>query len=347
MRRWSEEPRGTWLSRYSEVKFTRFPDRLEGIKSKKAAPVHVQLIPSDLCNQACSFCAYRDPGYTSSKLFHVAGNYNPNRKMPIAKALEVLEDCAEMGVRAVSFTGGGEPTVHPDLQKMMDRASELGLRWSLVTNGVLLNKFDVSKAAWVRISLDAATAKTYSSIRKVPEHHFDRALASVKGNGVGFVVTPENWREVVQATILVKSWGAKYIRIGSQVAEDNVWGQDLDLIEHVKGLCRVAELEAGDGFEVFNRFERVFDGEEIPEDSLCGYQYFTTYIGADQNLYRCCVYAYNPRGLLGTIKDKRFKEAWEQSDLGIDARACRHCNFRSINKKIVEHLAEDPSAVFV
>ncbi len=330
--------------RYSEVKFSRFPDRLEGIREKKKAPVHVQLIPSDLCNQSCSFCAYRDPGYTSSKLFHIQGNYNPNRKLPLEKALEVLQDCSEMGVKAVSFTGGGEPTVHPDLQVMMDQASYLGLKWSLVTNGVLLDRFDVSKASWVRISLDAATSKTYSRIRKVPEGHFDRALKAVKGRGVGFVVTPENWSEVFEATKLVKDLGARYIRIGSQVAEENVWSGDPSV---VSDLCEAAETLAGDGFEVHNRFNRVFDGEEIPKDPLCGYQYFTTYIGADQNLYRCCVYAYNPRGLLGTIKDKSFKEAWDQAVMDLDARDCRHCNFRSINKKISEYLEEDESAVFV
>lgn len=333
--------------RYSEVKFTRYPDRLEGIKGKKKAPVHVQLILSDLCNQACSFCAYRDPGYTSSKLFHIAGNYNPNRKLTTEKALEVLDDCAEMGVRAISFTGGGEPTVHPDFQIIVDRATDLGLKWSLVTNGVLLHKFDVTKASWIRVSLDASRPETYSKIRKVPTAHFDRALQAVKGNGVGFVVTPDNWEEVVEATEIVRDLGAKHFRIGSQVAEDNVWLGDRERIQQVSRLCAIAESKSRPGFEVHNRFNMIFEGEEIPKDGLCGFQYFTTYIGADQNLYRCCVYAYNPRGLVGTIKDKRFKDAWEQSDLGIDARECRHCNFRSINRKIVEHLQEDESSVFV
>ncbi len=90
--------------------------------------MHVNLVLSDLCNQACSFCAYRDPTYSSSELFHVGGDYNPNRKLSWEKVQEVLGDCCEMGVKAVTFTGGGEPTVHPRFQEIVDLAWKLGLR---------------------------------------------------------------------------------------------------------------------------------------------------------------------------------------------------------------------------
>lgn len=106
--------------RYSTLKAFKYPDRLEAIKSgHPAGPVHVQIILSDLCNQNCHFCAYRDPSYTSSQLFHIDGNYNPNRMIPLDKVLEILDDCVEMGVRAIQLTGGGEPTVHPHFDKVV------------------------------------------------------------------------------------------------------------------------------------------------------------------------------------------------------------------------------------
>ena len=65
-------------------------------------------------------------GYTTNELFKVVHpvtavrliTYNPNRKIPYEKCLEILDDCAEMGVKAIQITGGGEPSVHPDHTKI-------------------------------------------------------------------------------------------------------------------------------------------------------------------------------------------------------------------------------------
>ena len=84
-------------------------------KAMRSAPAQVQLILSDLCNHDCSFCAYRLSGYTSNMNFaDVDGNKNPRRMIPTEKALEIVKDCSTLGVQGLQFTGGGEPTVHPD-----------------------------------------------------------------------------------------------------------------------------------------------------------------------------------------------------------------------------------------
>ena len=332
----------------------KFPDRLEAIRSGvPAGPVHVQLILSDLCNQACRFCAYRDPTYTSSELFHVDGNYNPNRKLPFDKVIEILDDCAEMGVKAVQLTGGGEPTVHPRFGDVVQAIRDRGMQWALVTNGVI-DKWDCSSATWVRVSLDAGTKKTYAKIRRVPEWHFDRAVATIGRlkSGVGFVVTPENWREIYAATLLVRSLGASNIRISAQFSTH---GEELfaDFRERAAYMARQAENLACDGFEVINRFGEKIDDlhQGRPDYRRCGYQHFTTYIGADQNLYRCCVYAYNPRGLIASIKDQRFKDVWREIAYpdfrDFDARACERCQFNKINRAINEVVTSDPSEAFV
>jgi len=338
------------MNRYSHLKASRYPDRVEAIKfQKEIGPVHVQIILSDLCNQACHFCAYRDPTYTSSQLFHVEGNYNPNRKLPTEKVIEILDDCVDLKVEAIQYTGGGEPTIHPDFNFIVDETMKRGLRWALVTNGV--KKRSYAGASWVRVSLDAANAETYARIRSVDASHFDRACESIRlwKTGVGFVVTPENWEEVYDAALLVRSLGAKNIRIGAQFSDK---GKDLfkDFFAECRMLCKHTETLSDDSFTVHNRFnEKIGDLESPPDYERCGYQYFTTYIGADQNLYRCCVYAYNPRGLLGTIKGRRFKDVWNESWVkfsAFNARECEHCQFNVINRTINE-MVEVEDAAFV
>lgn len=336
--------------RYSPLKALKYPDRIDGIRAgQKRGPVHVQIILSDLCNQACHFCAYRDPNYTSSKLFHVNGNYNPNRMLPYEKVIEILDDCKDMGVQAIQLTGGGEPTIHPKFDVVVSEAKARGFKLGLVTNGV--RQRDLSAFDWVRVSLDAAYGATYAKIRGVDASAFNSALKTVQTykTGVGFVVTPENWKEAFAGVVLAKSLGASNVRLGAQFSAGG-----LDLFEGFRDaaydLCKKAETLSCDGFEVINRFsEKMGDlAQGKPDYQRCGYQFFTTYIGADQNLYRCCIYAYNPHGLIGSIKDKLFKDVWFQSDLGgFDARGCERCQFNTINRAINDVVDPDHSEAFV
>jgi len=54
--------------------------------------------------------------------------YWPERnaaEWPTHRAMCFLTDCANMGVRGVTFTGGGEPTRHPQLAYLMQKANEM------------------------------------------------------------------------------------------------------------------------------------------------------------------------------------------------------------------------------
>ncbi len=317
-----------------------------------AAPVHVQMILSDLCNQNCHFCAYRDPSYTSSQLFHVEGNYNPNRMQPFEKVIEILDDCSRMGVRAIQLTGGGEPSVYPKFQEVVDAILERDMQWALVTNGVR-QRWDYSTATWIRVSIDAGYGDTYQRIRQSPRGHWESAWKTVSKYkcGVGFVVTPENWLEIFVAAKTAKECGASNIRIGAQFSDKGKSLYD-GIVEAAADLAREAETLYDETFEVINRFDEKLSelDQGSPDYERCGYQHLTTYIGADQNLYRCCVYAYNQRGLLGSLKDKRFREVWKEAHADFarfDARGCVRCQFNHINRNINEVLAEDPSEAFV
>ena len=125
---------------YSQDKVLWHTDRIDAFrKGDTPKPIHVQLILSDLCNQDCHFCAYRMSAGFSTELFGTAKTHNPNRKIPTSKAYEILEDCKELGVKAIQFTGGGEPTVHPAHGLLFQCAQDLGMATALVTNGIKMN----------------------------------------------------------------------------------------------------------------------------------------------------------------------------------------------------------------
>jgi len=341
-------------------------DRLIALrKGEQPPPVHIHFIISDLCNQDCGFCAYRIEGYTEKfSIIEADGtrNHNPNRMMSYEKASEIIQDCGRLGVKAIQFTGGGEPTVHPQCAGLMTLAQSLGIETAIVTNGVRLDKViePVMASTWIRISIDAATEETYCGVRRVPGDHWRRMLKNVRELverrnatkspltiGVGYVVTRENYREVYDGCALARDLGVDNIRISAMFQQDDA--------VYFKGfhgeaaqLCKQAEGLSTDQFTVINRFgERVSDLElGHPDYKDCAYQHFVAYIGADLNVYRCCVLSYTERGTVGSLQEQTFADLWEskiKQDLyaDFDARGCPRCQFNDKNHAInslIEHL---------
>lgn len=344
------------MNEFSSLKAAWHIERIADLRAgKDIVPTHVQIILSDLCNQNCHFCAYRmDGGFSTENFADEGGNKNPNRRIPTAKAMEILDDCAAMGVGAIEFTGGGEPTVHPDCFKIIEYAQSLGLQTGLVTNGVKLKAHPaVEKLTWLRISLDAGTPTTYERIRQSTAWpQVMKALAyagTLTGPyvGVGFVVTRENFREIAQACHIVKGAGIPYVRLSAMFST----GGELYYagIEDQIDACRAEAKKIEDGsFKVVDFFSaRVEDlRSKAPDYKFCGEQQFVLYIGGDQKVYTCCTNAYTTHGEIGDLKGQSFAD-WMKTHrrYDFDARGCHHCQFHDKNRVINFMLDKKPAHV--
>lgn len=345
---------------YSNSKVGWHLDRLQAMRSGGVVrPVHVHFIMSDFCNQSCVFCSYRAPTGLSVENFGVEGNINPMRQIPLEKCKEILTDCAEVGVEAIQFTGGGEPTTHPNHGEILKYAHDLGLSTALVTNGVILRDLDAYKnLAWLRISLDAGVKETYEEMRisnswdKVLEHL--TMFASLQPKvvvGVSFVVTEYNWREIRLAAIVAKASGVGSIRFSTFLFKGDEGHLEPEQIREVSfALDGLANLETPT-FKIYDMF-----GERVaglrhgpPKHSFCGYQQITVYIGGDQKVYRCCTTAYTDHGEIGSLKDQRFIEWFENESqdryLTFDATTCNYCQFNEKNEFIYDIVRGKPKHV--
>lgn len=363
-------------SPYSPHKIVHHQDKINEMRDgKQPVPLQVQLIISDLCNHNCSFCAYRMENSVSNAMFGekdtVTGmvNNNPNRMIPFEKCMEVLNDCKEMGVKAIQFTGGGEPTVHHRHKELFQRTIDLGMDLALVTNGTLMAKGVpeiLAQGSWVRFSIDAAIKETYSAIRELPLTFFDKAINNVKkvvearnnnpnSNliiGVGFVVTRENYKEIYDAVKLYSTLGVDNARISAAFTpEDYEYHREIYPVAKELVLKAKQDFSTKD-FTVFNLFgERIQDLiDEKPEYDFCGYMHLNTYIGGDQNVYTCCNNAYNPIGLMGSIKNQSFKDFWMSNEkvknyLGFKASRCERCMFNNKNRFINYMVEKNPTHV--
>jgi sulfatase maturation enzyme AslB (radical SAM superfamily) len=339
---------------YSDLKPAWHMGRVLALREgRRVVPAQVQIVLSDLCNHDCPWCAYRMEGYASNQNFAEirpdgTSNHNPKRFIPTPKALELVENCQTLGVLGVQFTGGGEPTVHPDHMQVFARAVDLGLSSSLVTNGNLLRDgwADVlARFAWIRVSLDAGTADTYAKTRRTPKTQFAVALSNLErlaklGGptiGVSYIVLRENRTECVEAARLAKQAGAGSIRFAALFSTERGAYYE-GWIEEALGYVESAKALQSESFRVIDMMgDRLFDLSDRPDYRLCGYQHFNVYVGGDQNVYRCCDTSYNDHGYLGSVKDQTFREWWASAPAraaydSFDARSCSLCAFNGKNR---------------
>jgi MoaA/NifB/PqqE/SkfB family radical SAM enzyme len=332
----------------------------------------VQLILSDLCNHDCVFCAYRiSEGFSSEQFGEDTGKgftMNPNRRISTAKALEIVQDLAAVGVPAVQFTGGGEPTVHPDHLSIFRSALDQGLEVALVSNGSKLAsgwQEVLPRMSWIRISIDAGSAATYSVVRRVPKTAFGKTLKNLEtlareikwqqsncALGCSFIVTNENYQEIVEAAQIVKEAGAKHLRIAACYTTKGTEYYRLPLERYQEEIARAQACHQDPTFEVVNMFASRAEDllAQSPDFSRCGYQQLNVYIAGNLRIYRCCTTSYTPHGEVGDLRARSFKDWLLSADSlrlyqEFDAHTCRSCPFAEKNRVINYMLDDRPTHI--
>ena len=348
------------------------------------APKQIQLILSDECNMSCGFCAYRmdennpygaGKKYTSNELFADGvelskyGTNNPKRHMPTSRALSLIDEIKAAGVIGIQFTGGGEVTVHADHEEIFQHALDIGMKCSMVSNGLRWSDsliYMLSWFSWVRVSVDAGDAETFSKTRRTPIGSFKkvwgniaRLALEIKQNrasqcvlGVGYVVTPENYGGILSACRMAKEAGAHNIRMSAMFSNEDE-RPFVPIYNEIVASIRAAQSELNDDtFTVADNFgsrvEELRHGK--PDYDFCSYMWYTSYIGADLNNYVCCVYSYSKRGLMTNLSDRRFDEWWasdERKDFmnRFKASSCERCQFDMKNRQWLYVAGDNPSHV--
>jgi len=309
--------------RYGGLKIVWHSDKLKSfVEDRVTAPIHVRLKPTNRCNHKCSFCSY-DPSQgditVRDEMFH------REDEIPREKLLEILDDLKDMGVMAVTFSGGGEPLLHPNIVEALQKVKDSGVKYAIITNGQLLNEERaelLKDANWVRISTDASDAESFSQIRKVPEEWFHvlteniRNFAKIKNPrcelGINFVVHEQNADQVYRSAGHFKSLGVNHIKITPMWIQ-NFMEYHKPLNEDVlKQIAKAKEDFEDENFSIYDTYKGDFSGASLSERVYprCFVMQMNPAIGANSKVYFCHDKAYASTGVLGSIKDKSFKELW-------------------------------------
>lgn len=323
---------------YSSLKIFAHSEKLQKVKAgERIAPVYVRIKPTNRCNQNCYYCHYKNP-------YLELDQYDPADEIKREKMLEIIRDFEDIGVRAVTFSGGGEPLLYPYIEETMEAVLEAGIDLSIITNGTLLEgkKAELlSKAKWVRVSQESGCEETYSGIRGVKEESFSILCENIRNFaerknpdcelGINFVVGPNNFKEVYQAGKLVQSLGANHIKYTALMSNDAIKTHE-PFKDDVIGQIHRLEAETNSEFRIINLYESDFDSNAVfgRNYDFCGIKDFVTVIAANSKIYYCHDKAYLSQGEIGDISQKSFKEVWFSEETAQKFRTfhpqqiCRH-----------------------
>lgn len=338
-------------SPYNHLKIFRHPEKLEALRSGEiTAPISVRIHPTGRCNHDCYYCSYRDENLGLRSLFDPASELSRDLLM------SVIDELAGLGVKAVTFSGGGEPLLHPAIEEAMRAVVTGDMDLAILTNGRLLEGEKagiLASANWVRVSMDSPNAATYARIRGIPEAEFAAIVANIRdfaGHksaatelGVNFVVIPENAGETYDMIRFARELGADHIKVTAMITRDLEKLHEPFRQSVIEQINRGQKEFEGESFHVVNMYETDFDlcTHFQRTYSRCPIQQINSSVGEDGKVYLCHDKAYVPGGELGDLHETGFADIWLSAETrsrfrDFDARKeCRH------------HCANDDRNIFI
>ncbi len=345
---------------YTKTKVFNFKEKIDSLPRQKKeilAPIHIRIKPTNVCNHNCCYCAYRVDN------LQLGQDMSQRDFIPQEKMREILEDLNEMGVKAVTFSGGGEPFCYPYLLDALKFLAKTRIKFACLTNGSRLEgelaEVFSQHGTWLRVSIDGWDEESYSFYRRVGKGEFKKVMNNMRDFkklggkcylGVSLIVDKKNAGHVYEFTKRLKEIGVDSVKVSPCIVsnmgeENNRYHQAV--FNQVKEQVKKAKDELTDEkFEIFDAYHEL-DTKFKKDYDWCPYLQILPVIGADLNIYPCQDKAYNLKeGLIGSIKNQRFKDFWFSGKNKffkiIPSKVCNHhCVANEKNKMVLEYLHAD------
>ena len=327
----------------------RVADWLEG---KDIYPIYVEIALYGGCNHRCIFCAldYLDykPQFIDKDIL-----------------IDILSEMAQCGVKSVMYAGEGEPLLHKDITELILYTKKIGIDVAATTNGVFFNdeiaKKTLSVLTWLRISLDAGTAVTYSKIHCCHPDDFQRVFDNIscavklkrQNNyactiGVQFILLPDNYKEVSVLAKQLRDCGVDYLIIKPYSHHPLSKNKINGTFNYSNYLYLDEELQklSDSNFKIIFRAHTMRKLKQEKPYKRCLGLPFWTYIDSVGNIYACSSFLGNERFSYGNIYKNTFKEIWAGTkrkkilnmfNTDLDISQCRKaCRLDEINRYLWE-----------
>lgn len=319
------------------------PERISRwLQGENIYPLYIEIGLHGGCNHRCIYCGLDYLGYEAIALDE-------------EHLKRFIEEAAAGGVKSIMYAGSGEPLLHENVDAIITYTKKNNIDVAVTSNGVLLSRRLAEEClehlTWLRISLDAANAETYSRIHRTSGDDFHVVMKNLetavkirnKNNytctiGAQFLLLPQNYTEAAELARELRDMGLDYLIVkpySQHPLSKNRLGRESDY----NNLFHLEETLIGyscNGFDViFRRNAMEKFGTRKPYRKCLGIP-FWAYLSHTGALFPCIRFLGQDDFCFGTIYRSSFKDLWgggrrrqimkriyEQWDVDTCRRVCR------------------------
>lgn len=281
---------------------------------ERIAPITIDMALTRTCNYACGFCY---------------AMFQENDRKTITKEVifRFLEDCAEIGVKAISFVSDGESTISPVFIDACKKGYELGISMAVGTNGFVLTEDKLEQIlpylTYLRINFSAGERARYAEIMGCKESSFDRVCQNIKDMikiknrdnlnvtiGMQMVLMPKDADQIMPFAKLGKKLQPDYAVIKHcSDNEDGSLGIKYEEYKKLYPLLKKAETYSDENYKCIIKWSKISDGGLRKYQRCFGAPFMIQISGS--GLVAPCGMLFNEKYKkfhIGNIVDTRFKD---------------------------------------
>ena len=288
---------------------------------EQIAPVCVDMALTRACGAMCSFC------------YAMVQEPQERASIKTKEALNLLDDFAEIGIKAVSLISDGESTLSKAYVPFIQHAAKIGIDVGNATNGWEWEPEKIDQVlpylTWVRFTVAAGKPESYSKIMfKSSEHTpvYDRAMKHIKYAvdlkkklnlkvtlGIQMVLLPEFKDEILPFAKLATDLGVDYGVI-KHCSDDEfgTLGVDYSKYEDMYSLLTEAEKMSNEKTKIIVKWSKIKDKGLPTYNRFYGPQFLLQISGS--GLVAPSGMFFNARYSklhMGNFADERFKEIFK------------------------------------
>jgi len=153
--------------------------------SKGFIPASADIDLTNICDQDCYYCSSADfrKELPTQKTFNDYINL-----LDKLASWRAYKPDSYGTLHTITFTGGGEPTLFKNYERVLEHSIDLGFLTSITTNASRIDKLiknvdhnKIKKMSWIGVDIDAGSKELYETIRKSKSKNmFDRVMQNVK-----------------------------------------------------------------------------------------------------------------------------------------------------------------------
>lgn len=262
---------------------------------KGKIPVTAEIILNNFCDYNCSYCRYKKGDkYIKFETFE-----------------KVIKKIKELGIKTVILTGGGEPLLHKDIEKIFKILEENKIKYGINTN---FSKYIKTKAEWIKVSLheNNYTDKVLRNIEKIKKENNKTVV------GIQLIIKEK--KDIEKFYNKFKNVNCDYISFRPLELKEEFYKQE-DVKEIKKELSK---LKTKDKRIIINgKWDYIFK-----KYNKCYANWSVITIDYNANVWYCC---HKPQEVVGSFFDENIIQ--KKNEYKTDIKTCeKPCRMSGTNE---------------